>query len=482
MDAHNYAADFKREVLIRMIRAFMSGELVQKVDSIPVEMRPRGSDSVRCCIYKERAVARDRCIAAMGIRIEDTDDAVPLSEYARQALAREKIEMPMITISDIACKGCGPARYFVTDLCQGCLARPCTTCPFGAITVTNGKSHIDTTKCKNCGICANACPYHAIIQLTVPCEAACPVGAIGKNEHGSAVIDFSKCIGCGRCMDACPFGTISGKSELLDVMKAMKAGKKVVAMLAPAIMGQFEASVGQILSAVKKLGFAEVVEVAHGADVTTMNEAKELAERLEQGAPFMTTSCCPAYFTAVRKHIPELAEFVSHTKTPMHYTAELVKQKDPDAVTVFVGPCVAKREEGLADEFVDYVITNTELKAFLQAMEIDVAAEPDIEVEKPSRQGRGYPLSGGVAGAVKSMNTCEVCPVAINGLNKEAIRQLKQYAKTRKADGNLIEVMACYGGCIGGAAVTMPQKKAMKIVQKAMDNAPVQEPVNQPAQ
>ncbi|MGN1063742.1 MAG: monomeric [FeFe] hydrogenase [Alphaproteobacteria bacterium] len=477
MEAHNYAAEFKREVLVRIIKAFMSGKLIEQADSIPVEMRPRGTDSVRCCIYKERAVARDRCLAAMGIRIEDTDDRVPLSTYARQAIERDKLESSFLTISDIACKGCGPARYFVTDLCQGCLARPCTTCPFGAISVVNGKSHIDTTKCKNCGICANACPYHAIIQLSVPCEAACPVGAISKDEKGVAVIDFSKCIACGRCMNACPFGTISEKSELIDVMKAIKSGKRVVAMLAPAIMGQFEAKVGQILSAVQKLGFSEVVEVAHGADVTTTNEAKELAERLQEGAPFMTTSCCPAYFSAVRKHIPELAEFVSHTKTPMHYTAELVKQKYPDAVTVFVGPCVAKLEEGLADELVDYVLTNTELQAFLEAMEIDVAAQPADEAHKASGQGRGYPLSGGVAAAVKSMNTCEVCPVSINGLNKEAIRQLKQYAKTRKADGNLIEVMACYGGCIGGAAVTMAQKKATKIVQKAMDDAPVQEPI-----
>lgn len=469
MDAQNYAAQFKRQALVKLIKAFVSGNFAMEVDKIPFEMRPKDAEPVRCCIYKERAVARDRCLAGMGFLIEKTDDSVPLSEYARQALERTKIEMPVITISDIACKGCTPARYFVTDVCQGCLARPCTQCPFGAISITNGKSHIDTAKCKNCGICAGVCPYQAIMKIKVPCEESCPVGAIAKNEKGSAVIDFDKCIGCGRCMDACPFGTISGKSQLIDILKAMKSGKKVVAMLAPAIFGQFESTVPQVLAAVKKLGFTDAVEVAHGADVTTRNEAAELAERLEEGAPFMTTSCCPAYFSAVKKHIPELAEFVSHTKTPMHYTAELVKQENPETITVFVGPCVAKREEGLQDDMVDFVITNTELIALFVAMDVHPNDCEVNETDLPSKQGRGFPLPGGVAAAVKSLNKCEVCPVAITGLNKEAIKQLKQYAKTRKADGNLIEVMACYGGCIGGAAVTMPQKKATKIVQKAMD-------------
>lgn len=468
MEAKNYAAQFKRQALVKLIKAFLSNDFLGQVNKIPVEMRPKNVDPVRCCIYKERAVARDRCIAGMGFSVEDADDSLPLSDYAQKALDRTEINYPVITVSDIACKGCVPSRYFVTDLCQGCLARPCTQCPFGAISVVNGKSHIDPAKCKNCGICANACPYHAIIKAIVPCEEACPVGAIAKNEKGSAVIDFTKCIGCGRCMDACSFGAISGKSEIIDVLKAIKAGKKVIAMFAPAMMGQFDCSVTQVLESAKKAGFTEAIEVAHGADTTTRNEAKELAERLEAGAPFMTTSCCPAFVNAVEKHIPELKEFVSHTGTPMHYTAKMVKEKDPEMVTVFVGPCVAKREEGLRDPYTDYVLTNTEYHALLEAHEINPAECTDMNYDLPSKQGRGFPVSGGVAEAVKHLKTCEVCPVAINGLNKDTIRQLKQYAKLKKADGNLVEVMACYGGCIGGAAVTTPQKKSLKTIQKVM--------------
>ena len=255
------------------------------------------------------------------------------------------------------------------------------------------------------------------------------------------------------------------------MLKAIKAGKKVVAMLAPAIVGQFgSVSVGQLLSAVQKVGFSEAMEVAHGADTTTRLEAKELAERLQNGAPFMTTSCCPAYTNLVNLHIPELKEFVSHTRTPMHYAAEIVKRQDPKAVAVFVGPCSAKRDEGIRDEFVDFVITAQELDALFEAKGIHIAdCEPIKEAKEPSKQGRGFPITGGVAGAVASLKTCEVCPLTINGLNKENIRLLKQYAKTKKSDGyNLIEVMSCVGGCVAGPIVVENPKKATKEIQKIM--------------
>lgn len=473
MDSCNYSAQFKHQVLVKIIEAFLSGNFTENVNRIPIDIRPKHSEPIRCCIYKERAVAAERCLSAMGFPIEETDEAMPLSHYAKQALNREQLHKKVLTIIDVACKGCVPARYYVTELCQGCLDRPCTQCPFGAITVKDGRSHIDETKCKNCGKCAMSCPYHAIIKRVVPCEDACPVGAIHKNEFGVAEIDFDKCIACGRCMRACSFGAVSGVSQVIDVLKAIQNGKKVVAMLAPAVMGQFgEMSVGKILSAVKKIGFADVMEVAHGADTTTRNEAAELAERLEKGAPFMTTSCCPAYFNFAEKHLPEIKEFISSTRTPMHYAAEMVKKRDADAVTVFVGPCSAKRDEGLRDEYTDFVLTIKEVFAILEAMQIDMSAGEEMVTDAPSKQGRGFPMTGGVAGAVASLAKCAVCPMTIDGLTKDNVKKLKEFAKKRTADGaNLLEVMACTGGCVGGPVNLTDAKKSAREIKKLMEQS-----------
>lgn len=476
MNEINKAAGFKKEVLVRMAKAFFNKTLVEDINKIPVEMRPKNAESVRCCVYKERAVARDRVIAGLGLSIEESDDAVPLSDYARQALDKENPEDPNLTVIDIACNECVPSRYIVTDLCQGCLARSCAAnCPFGAIYFEHGKSRIDPTKCKSCGKCAMSCPYHAITKIVVPCEDACPVNAIKKNEDGVAEIDYDLCINCGQCMRSCPFGAVTGKSHMIYALKAIARGQKPVAMIAPSIAGQFNATIPQVASALKELGFYDVIEVAHGADVTTLNEAKELVERMEKGENFMTTSCCPAYVKAVERHIPDLKSKVSDTKTPMHYTAEIVKQKYPDATVFFVGPCVAKRMEAFHDPLVDFVLTFEEIDALFEARQINPAQCEAMDMGKDaSRQGRGFSLSGGVAAAVQSVvgDKVEVKPVAINGLTPANVRMLKMYAKNG-CDGNLVEVMACPGGCSCGPGTCAGRvNQAVREVKKVCEASP----------
>ena len=287
----------KREILVRLIKSFLSDNFEENTRLIPYDMRPKGHEvPYRCCIYKERAILRDRTVAGLGLSIEETDDSELLSTLAKKALERKEPEDKPLTVLTTACKGCVPARIYVTDLCQGCVARPCVnTCKFGAISVQNGKSVIDPAKCKNCGMCAQVCPYQAIQKIIVPCENACPVGAIAKGEDGHAKIDFEKCISCGKCVSACPFGAVHEKSQIIDVLKNIKSGKKVIAMVAPAIMGQLPCTPQQLKEAIQELGFADVYEVAQGADVTTKTEAAEFVERLEHGAEFMTTSCCAGY-------------------------------------------------------------------------------------------------------------------------------------------------------------------------------------------
>lgn len=479
----NQIKHLKREILVRITEAFLSGDFEENARKIPYAMRPKGCEvDLRCCVHKERAVIRDRIVAGLGYPIEKDDECTLLSTYAKGAAEREKPDEEILTVLQGACKGCVPSTVYVTDLCQGCVARPCkTTCRFGAISIINGKSHIDSSKCKNCGMCINACPYSAIAKIIVPCESVCPVDAIKKDESGHARIDFSKCISCGKCISACPFGAIHEKSQIVDVLSRIKEGKNVVAMIAPAIAGQFPYPVSKVRTALLKIGFKDVLEVAQGADVTTLTEAEDFKERMNEGQSFMTTSCCAAYNELVKKHLPEIKPFVSETGTPMYYTAEIAKKRDPDCITVFISPCSSKRKEALDNPNVDYVINFEELGSILVAMKIEVNNLEDSEFEtKSSKEGRNFPLSGGVAEAVKSAlqyqgENIEVMPCVINGLNKQSIRELKNFAKNGKCpNGNLVEVMSCEGGCIGGNSALIAQRKAQKqITDYANEGGPV---------
>ena len=459
----------KREILARIIRAYIGNNYEEDVRLIPYKMRPQGSEvPYRCCIHKERAILRDRVIASLGFDIEEVKDYELLSDLAQKATKREKPEQHPLTLLQTACNECVPARIHVTDLCQGCVARPCeSACKFGAIKVVDGKSKIDQSKCKSCGLCAQVCPFQAITKIIVPCENACPVGAIAKDADGLTKIDFEKCISCGKCVSACPFGAVHKKSQIIDILKNIKGGKKVVAMLAPAIMGQLPCTPAQLKQAILELGFADVVEVAQGADITTKNESEEFKERVkENGAPFMTTSCCAAYNELVDKHIPNMKPFRSNTKTPMYYTAEIVKKEHPDAITVFFSPCVAKRKEAMNNPNVDYVLNYDELGAWMVALHIQVAECKESEFKtEASAEGRNYAVTGGVAKAVQTLVPEEIPthPVIVDGLNKQYIRDLKKYAKNGMCElGHLIEVMACQGGCLGGNATLNSYKPALK--------------------
>lgn len=478
MTEANQISIIRHDVLEHVARAFLEKgpAFGPELDKIPFVLRPKGVRYNRCCIYKDRAIIRFRSVAALGFRIEDEeDDSISLADYAQQALRRAAPSAPILTVCDIACQGCVPARFFVTDVCQGCVARPCeSSCRFGAITKVRGKSYIDPEKCRNCGKCHDACPYQAIVHLKVPCEEACPVKAIHKGENGHAVIDSAKCTSCGRCMRACPFGTITERSEIIDVLAALKSGRHVTALVAPAIVGQFSADLGRVIEGLRRLGFSSVLEVASGADITSRNEADEFVERMEKGEKFMTTSCCPAFVTAVKRHMPEVLPFVSSTGTPMHYTARLAREANPDTVTVFIGPCVAKRFEALADEYVNYVLTFEELNALFDAADIRVGECAEAALEKqPSNEGRGYAISGGVAAAVRKAvgDRAEVTPVFVDGLSLAGLRKLKSYA-AGPCPGNLVEVMTCVGGCVGGAG-TMgdPVKNSRAIAAFAKSGA-----------
>ena len=358
------------------------------------------------------------------------------------------------------------ARYYVTDACQGCVARSCIgSCRFGAISFSRGRSTIDPEKCRNCGMCMDACPYHAIVRLNVPCEAACPVRAIHKGNKGRAEIDFEKCTSCGRCMRACPFGAVMERSEVLPVLRALASGRHVTALMAPAIVGQFPGGPARIVTALRRLGFSDVMEVALGADVTSQREAAEFVERMERGDTFMTTSCCPAYVEAVRRHAPELLPHVSETATPMHYTAEIARERHPDTVTVFIGPCVVSVRKVCTTRWWTTCSPSKKwVPCSMPAASWWKECE-EHELEHPSNEARGYAIAGGVSAAVEKLvgDRFEVRPWYQRPFSPRASK-LQSFVKGG-CPGNLVEVMTCVGGCVGGAGVVMPAAKGAKAVE-----------------
>ena len=478
MNNAGQAIHFKKEILVRLIKAFFSDDFEENARLIPYDMRPKGMEvPYRCCIYKERAILKDRTIAGLGFQIEEDDETVSLAKYAKRALEREELDGKNLTVLQAACKGCATNRIYVTDLCQGCIARSClVSCRFGAINIINGKSVIDDSKCKKCQMCVKACPYSAIVKISVPCEDACPVNAIKKDETGFASIDYEKCINCGKCISACPFGAVHEKSQIIDILKAIKSEKKVVALIAPSIAGQFPGDIYKLKTAIKQLGFYDVFEVAQGADITAKNEAAEFCERMEEGQNFMTTSCCAGYNQLIKKHLPQIKPYVSSTETPLFYTAQIVKEKYPDAVTVFVSPCVAKRAEGFENDQVNYVMSFEELGAFFVAKKVEILDCEDSKYDtESSKQARCFGYTGGVADSVKaaSEESLNIRSCVINGLNKDSIKQLKKYATNGVCDDgcNLVEVMCCEGGCIGGNATINNPKTAKKLIQNLAEQS-----------
>lgn len=446
----------RRDLLKQIVELFANGELVENIDRIPIQMAPKNKPAQhRCCVHKERAVIKYKMFPLLGYTVDDEKDELdPLSFYAANAQKRVKVKDEILTVVDEACTSCVKAQYVVSNLCRGCVARPCImNCPKDAVSMVDGRAKIDSDKCINCGICKKQCQYHAIIHVPIPCEAACPVGAIAKDKYGIERIDDDKCIYCGKCLIACPFGSIFEISQLIDILMCIRKEEHTTAIFAPAIHGQFDLTTGQIESLLKEIGFNEVVEVADGARQTVIHETAEFGERMEEKAPFMTTSCCPSYVETVDKHVKGLKPFVSHTPSPMMYAADIARTKNPGTKVVFIGPCIGKRKEAKRNEKVDYVMSFEELNALIVGLDIDLGGLNDsAERNNIKTFDRGFALSGGVAAAVKAERPeANIKELLINGIDKKAVGMMKAYARG-KAPANFIEVMACEGGCINGPA------------------------------
>ena len=447
----------KYKVLREVARLAWEDKLLENLLDIPTKLVPGKEPTMRCCVYKERAILGERVKIAMG---------------------GDKTNPNVIEVIEIACDECPVGGYEVTNACRGCLAHRCEdVCRFGAISFdSNHVAHIDKSKCKECGACSKVCPYTAIVSRKRPCQNACKVKAISMNNEKAATIDNSKCIQCGACVYQCPFGAIADKSFIvnaIDILKNSRANSKesnsrVYAIVAPSISSQFSyAKLGQVITGLKKLGFHDVIEAALGADMVALEEAKELSEKA-----LLTSSCCPAFVQFIKANFPNLVEHISHNMSPMGALAKYIKETTPDSKVVFIGPCTAKKAEAQLEKvkpWVDCVLTFEELQALFDSRDFDLSSFDEGVLDNASYFGRIFARSGGLtdaaAQAMKEQNIdFQIKPVVCDGIEACKVALLK--LSKGLLDGNFIEGMACVGGCINGAGCLTHGEKNKAEVDK----------------
>ena len=470
--------DIRKRVFTEVARMAYDGDY-SRMEELPYRIVPGTEARYRESIFLERAIAGERVRLAMGLPLRPVDQHTVLSKgVSESAIAEKYYDPPLINIIDFACHSCPTKQYRVTEYCQGCLAQSChQACPKDAIRFVNGKSYIKQDICIKCGRCAEACQYNAIIKLERPCEKACGMNAIHPGEHGRAVIDQDKCVSCGMCLVSCPFGAIVDKGQIFQLIHAIKRGDRVVAIVAPAFLGQFgpAATPERLTPALKRLGFADVAEVAVGADLCTIEEAIDFLDEVPEKHPFMATSCCPAWSVMAKKLFPEYADCISMARTPMVLTARLQKYKDPGCRICFIGPCAAKKLEASRRSIrsdVDFVLTFEELQGMFEAKGVrfeDIPKEEEVPLTEATGAGRGFAVTGGVAKAVvdaiaRMDPDREVGVVSAEGLDN--CRKMLQLAKAGKYNGYLLEGMACPGGCVAGAGTIQPIAKTSAAVNR----------------
>lgn len=323
------------------------------------------------------------------------------------------------------------------------------------------------------------------------CASSCIFDAIEVTE-GNIHINPDKCTGCGVCVDACALERIAANKDVLPVLQAVREQKRdVYALVAPAFTGQFgeKATPGRLRAAFKALGFKGMVEVAVFADILTLKEALEFDQQVLEESDFQLTSCCcPVWIAMIRNIYSELVPHVPGAVSPMIAAGRVVKKLHPEAMTVFIGPCMAKKKEArepdIADA-VDYVLTFQEVKEIFDAAEIRPEELTEDGKEHSSRAGRIYARTGGVSEAVSRTveqlhpgRKIAVRPEQADGV--PACRALIERIQKGETEANFFEGMACKGGCVGGPKAVLDKEQGASIVNAYGEEAVYKTPLENP--
>lgn len=272
-----------------------------------------------------------------------------------------------------------------------------------------------------------------------------------------------ECLECGYCISKCDFGGIADKIEFMPMIDMLKNEKiPVYATVAPAIIGQFgeDVTMGQLRTALRMMGFEDMIEVALFADILTIKEAFEFNHMVRREEDFLLTSCCcPIWFNMIKKSYPDVYNHLSPSVSPMIASGRILKKLYEEAKVVFIAPCVAKKSEAMEEELkgaIDYVLNFKELKEIFHVLGIHPEALQGYEKDQASLGGRLYARTGGVSFSVKTVvNRLEPARVIklkskkVSGV-KECKKLLEELHNSSKIDANFIEGMGCSGGCVGG--------------------------------
>ena len=323
------------------------------------------------------------------------------------------------------------------------------------------------------------------------CEVSCLFDAISRDKQGNLIIT-GKCTGCGECLIACPDNVLAGRKDTISLLPLLK-GKElpVYAMIAPAFSGQFSADVtsGKLRSAFKLMGFYGMVEVALFADILTLKEALEYDRAIKDDKDFLLTSCCcPLWVAMIHKSYQSMIPHVPPSVSPMVACGRSIKKIHPEAVTVFIGPCLAKkaeaREPDIADA-VDYVLTFEEIAELFEILEIDPGKLEEDQSDHSSRAGRIYARTSGVSEAVQatldSLRPNREIP--FKSRHADGVIDCKKMLKDiseGNINANFIEGMGCIGGCVGGPKSLIDKDIASKLVNNYSEEARSKTPVDNP--
>ncbi len=451
----------RRQTLIELAKMIDNGNLQEELPKLPKKIIPDSSEQV----YLEREILSQKLKIYLGLDYDKTRD-IELYEIAQDVEEFVSVDSEykaygkFIQVIKEACDRCPSGRYYVTDLCRNCLAHSChSVCPKKAIEIRNNRAYIDSEKCIGCGLCANACQYYSIVKLERPCETACPVDAISRDDTFAADISEERCVSCGICSTACPFGAIESTSDFFPVIRSLNGTDKTIAIIAPSIVSQFgpRTTVGQIKNAIMECGFDECLEVAIAADYVAEKEARLVNEE----SHCVLTSCCPAFVDYVRKFQKPYESQISSVPSPMAVMGNDLKIIEDDTRIVFIGPCFAKRKEAWENKSVDYVMTFEELGALFIAKGIEPTKLDDAEIGG-TPEGWGFAFSGGVTEALEAVDQVNGTVLRMNGL----VEASTLFKRVETEPIKLIEGMACRGGCIAGPGITVDPRIAKQKIKK----------------